>query len=577
MKSNMSKKFLKFSVIATLAVSSTTFSSCTDTLIVSNDSNFSSDKSFIDVGHGKKGATLSFKVEPKSFSIKASGNPAKKITDILKYQVYLIKHSSSSGYPSTGDPLSSPFAGPFDITRVGSSQTITFINVIPSGTDTYYVALRAKDSSGNDLIKKNTDWGSTTQSTADGRLVVSSTGINVDVDYKVSDYTNLSLTPNLEDGFGAVIDANINNKTGALVGNLSTSENLYDYSISLVSGTGTPAQPNLGNNPAISSPLESPRGIVIDKSSNIYFGEKYRILKINSSSGIISSLAGGTTLCANATDPCGDGDSALVSKFINISDIELDSDLNIYIADAGMNKIRKIDALSGDISTIAGTGESAYLGNGSIATDAKLKNPEGVAISDTGIVYIADTGNHCIRKIESNNISLVAGIPETSGFSGDGALATSANLNAPTDISLDKEGNIYFSDTGNHCIRKINVSDGKISTVAGTPQNSGSDGDGSLATSAKLNTPKGIYVDGASNIYVADTLNNKLRRISSISNNISTIAGNGTSCGTPTGDCGDGSSATTANISSPYDLYIDPGSGKVYFSDTDNHKVRSLY
>ncbi|MFN4151643.1 MAG: hypothetical protein ACK4IX_11935, partial [Candidatus Sericytochromatia bacterium] len=353
MKSNISKKFLKFSVIATLAVSSTTFSSCTDALVVSNNSNFSVDKSFIDVGQGKKGATLSFNVEPKSFSIKASGTPAKKITDILKYQVYLIKHSSSSGYPSTGDPLSSPFAGPFDITRVGTSQTITFINVVPSGTDTYYIALRAKDSSGNDLIKKNTDWGSTTQSTADGRLVVSSTGISVDSDYKVSDYTGLSLTPNLEDGLGAVIDASINNKTGALVGNLSTSENLYQYNISLVSGTGTPAQPNLGNNSALSSPLESPRGIVIDKSSNIYFGEKYRILKINSSSGIISSLAGGTTLCTNPTDPCGDGASALVSKFINISDIELDSDLNIYIADAGMNKIRKIDALSGDISTIA--------------------------------------------------------------------------------------------------------------------------------------------------------------------------------------------------------------------------------
>jgi uncharacterized repeat protein (TIGR01451 family) len=225
-------------------------------------------------------------------------------------------------------------------------------------------------------------------------------------------------------------------------------------------------------------------------------------------------------------------------------------------------------AMPGDISTYAGNGTAGFSGNGGPATSASLYYPDGVALDSSGNLYIADTWNNRVRKVStSGTISTVAG-NGTAGFSGDGGPATSASLRYPDGIALDSSGNLYIADTSNMRVRKVSTS-GTISTVAGNDTEPGFSGDGGPATSASLSYPRGVALDFSGNLHIADTDNERVRKVST-SGTISTVAGSGTA-----GFSGDGGPAASASLNDPYGVALD-SSGNLYIADTYNHRIRKV-
>lgn len=219
------------------------------------------------------------------------------------------------------------------------------------------------------------------------------------------------------------------------------------------------------------------------------------------------------------------------------------------------------------ITTIAGNGFNAYSGDGGPATAASIFNPYGVAADHVGNVYIVDTKNHCIRKVNSaGTISTIAG-DGTAGYSGDGGPAIAAHLYLPTKIILDGAGNILFVDNSNFRIRKISTS-GIISTIVGTGV-AGNTGDGGPATAAQINGSPGLAVDAAGNIYFSDVTKNTIRKINT-SGIVSTIAGCGLS-----GYMGDGGPATSSKLNRPMSVVVDQNN-EIYIADHNNSVVRKI-
>jgi hypothetical protein len=221
------------------------------------------------------------------------------------------------------------------------------------------------------------------------------------------------------------------------------------------------------------------------------------------------------------------------------------------------------------INTIAGTGSPSYGGDGAAATLAQISDPTSVKVDAAGNIYIVDRGNECIRKVNTaGTISTIAGTAGSSGYSGDGGAATAAQINSPSSVAVDGSGNIYITDYGNNRIRKVDAS-GIITTIAGGTT-SGSTGDGGPATDALLNRPQGINVDAAGNVFFVDEQNHAVRKITVSTGIISRVAGIGTS-----GSGGDGGSATAANMLFPKDVVVDP-MGNVFIADYGNHRIRKV-
>ncbi len=219
------------------------------------------------------------------------------------------------------------------------------------------------------------------------------------------------------------------------------------------------------------------------------------------------------------------------------------------------------------IATSVGTGVAGYSGDGSLAINAKINLPIGCFTDAAGNLYISDQRNNCIRKVNTSGIiSTIAGTG-IAGYSGDGGLATAAQINTPGGVFVDASGNVYFADGLNNRIRKINTS-GIISTIAGNGT-AGYSGDGIAAVSAELNNPIGIAVDAAGNFYIGDQQNQRVRKVSA-SGTISTIAGTGTS-----GYSGDSGPASTAQISYPNYVIVD-ATGNVFLTDNGNHRIRKI-
>lgn len=263
---------------------------------------------------------------------------------------------------------------------------------------------------------------------------------------------------------------------------------------------------------------------------------------------------------------CCDGGPANLSQIYSPHGIVKDASGNIYFADGGNHRIRKINSV-GNISTIAGTGVAGYSGDGGPANLAQINGPTSMALDPAGNIYFSDSYNNRIRKINpSGVITTIAGIG-TSTFSGDGGQATSAGLNQPRGILWQSDGSIYFSDAYNHRVRKIDPS-GVITTVAGNGT-SGYSGDGSLAINAQLNIPNSLVIDANGNLIFCESSNHCIRKVSP-AGIISTICGNGSQ-----GSSGDGGSAQFALLSSPIGLVIDP-TGVLYFSDCNNNRIRTI-
>ncbi len=262
----------------------------------------------------------------------------------------------------------------------------------------------------------------------------------------------------------------------------------------------------------------------------------------------------------------GDGGAAILAKFYNPAGVAIDASGNVYVADQFNNVVRKITPL-GIISTYAGNDTAADLGDGGPATLASLSIPSGVAVDAAGNLFIADQNNNLIRKVDPFGIiSSVAGTGAP-GFTGDGSVATSAAINAPTAVAVDASGNLYFTDNGNNRIRMVNDT-GTITTIAGNGI-VGSGGDGGAATTAQFSGLRGIAVDNAGNIFVTDAANNKVRKINA-AGIISTFAGSGTS-----GYSGDGGQATAAGLYQPYGVAAD-NMGNVLIADFENNRIRKV-
>jgi RHS repeat-associated protein len=261
--------------------------------------------------------------------------------------------------------------------------------------------------------------------------------------------------------------------------------------------------------------------------------------------------------------------------------VAVDGAGNIYIADTSNERVRKVSVSTKTIATIAGTGNYGYGGDGNAATSATLALPSSVAVDNSGYVYIADTGNNRIRKITGTTISTVAGsntaCSSPTATCGDNAVATSAQLKFPNGVTVDSSGNIYIGDTSDNRIRK--VTGGTISTVAGNGTACSSAtaacGDGGAAKNANLGYPWGVAVDSSGNIYIADSNDNRIRKVTA-AGAISTIAGNGTACPSSTAACGDGGGATSAGeLNGPEDVAVD-SSGNIYIADTLLNRIRAV-
>lgn len=327
--------------------------------------------------------------------------------------------------------------------------------------------------------------------------------------------------------------------------------------ISTLAGTGVAG--NTGNGgPASLAQISAPRGSVIDASGSIVFADSgsNAVRRIDHSTGAISILAG-----VGTRGYSGDGGAATAAKLNAPAGVALDPSGNLYIADTGNNCIRFVNAATGIISTIAGTTTAGYTGDLGLATVATLNAPTALALDFGGRLYVADTGNHVIRRFYPNGgyIATIAGIG-TAGYTGDGAQAALAALNTPTAVALDSTGVLYIADQGNNVIRKVTLQ-GIISTYAGTQGVTANAGDGGPATSASLQTPSDVALDAAGDLYIA--AGNQVRFVSA-AGTISTVAGNGIS-GSYSGESG---AATHATIPGPaMNLAVD-GLANIYIADT---------
>lgn len=336
--------------------------------------------------------------------------------------------------------------------------------------------------------------------------------------------------------------------------------------IASVAGNGTAGGAGDGNL-ATGANLSSPAGVAVDSARNIYVADlnNHRIRKVTVATGIITTVVGNGVQAF-----AGDGAAASSASMNSPRTVVLDNAGNMYVADSLNQRIRKIAAATGVITTVVGNGTQGFAGDGGPPTSANLSTPFGVAVDGAGNLYVADTGNNRIRKvtIATGTITTLAG-NGTAGFSGDGGLAGGAVLNSPRGVAVDRAGNVYIADFTNNRIRKITVATGIITTVAGTGTN-GFSGDGGPATSANIANPRGIAFDGAGNLYFADLTNDRVRKISATTGIITTLAGDGTSAFS-----GDGGSPTGARLSGPFNVTIDDA-GNVYIADTGNQRVRKF-
>ena len=312
--------------------------------------------------------------------------------------------------------------------------------------------------------------------------------------------------------------------------------------------------------PATAAALNYPSGVAVDSSGNLYIADtgNHRVRKVTAS-GIMTTIAG------NGEEGfSGDNGPATAARLIQPSGVAVDSGGNVYIADAGNNRIRKVTP-AGIITTVAGGGD--VVGDDGPATAAGLNFPSDVAVDAAGNLYIADHFNSRVRKVSFlGTITTLAGTGEL-GFAGDGGPAAAALLNDPAGVAVSPAGDVYFSDNRNRRIRRVN-SNGIIATVAGNG-NFKFSGDGGPATSAALNLPSSVAVDSLGNLYIADTASHRVRKVSP-SGTITTVAGNGTA-----GFGGDGGPATAASLSTPYGVAVD-GNGNIYIADSDNSRVRKV-
>jgi hypothetical protein len=334
--------------------------------------------------------------------------------------------------------------------------------------------------------------------------------------------------------------------------------------ISTYAGNGTFGYSGDGG-PATDAQMHQPGGIAADTAGNIYFVESsgFVIRKV-SPAGIISTYAGDGTMGST-----GDGGPATAAKVRPIVSIATDIAGNVYFSEANDNRLRKVNASTGIITTFAGDGGVTYPGDGVAATAAGLRSPQGVCVDTAGIIYVAS--DYRIYKIDKAGIiSTIAGTG-VAGSTGDNGPATDATIGPTPFLTTDLAGNLYFANTATISasrIRKISKN-GIITTVAGTGAY-GYSGDGGPATDATFRNPGGVWVDSCANIYIADMLNAVIRKVDGYTGIITTVVGNGT-----TGAGGEGVPATASAMSRPLAITMDVDNN-FFITEAYGYRIRKI-
>ncbi|WP_415328904.1 T9SS type A sorting domain-containing protein [Chryseobacterium sp. MMS23-Vi53] len=335
---------------------------------------------------------------------------------------------------------------------------------------------------------------------------------------------------------------------------------------SFVPGTGENIPPTLTS-------LGDPIDVFMDSTGNLYVTEFHRIRKFTVSTGLVTTVAG-----SGAMGFTGDGSPATNTgvRMYAPNGVAVDSQGNIYICDTLNNRIRKVTKSTGIISTIAGNGAgiTTPLGDGGLATAARLNQPLGIFIDSSDNIYFADSSSHRVRKINhaTGIITTIAGTGYYSTISSDDdlGLATAVNLYYPTDVTMDSSGNLYITNSGSHNVLKLNASTQILTRVAGHFDTASYSGDNGLAINAGLNAPRGVVVDNAGNVYFSDRLNHRIRKVNASTGIITTIVGTGVQGFSP-----DGTPGVSANINTPEDLFM-TNSGTLYFADRGNNRIRKI-
>ena len=337
----------------------------------------------------------------------------------------------------------------------------------------------------------------------------------------------------------------------------------YSQNISTLYGT-TEGYSGDGNL-AVNAQFDGPTDLTYDSNGNLFFvdGQNSVVRKIDTN-GIISTIAGN-----GIPGYSGDGGLATDAQLYVPYGIVFDSNNNLYISEIGNNVIRKIDT-NGIISTIAGNGIQGYSGDGGLATDAQLYGPFGITFDKNYNLYIGERYNNVIRKIDTNGIITTIAGNGNQGYSGDGGLATDALLYGCRSVTFNDNGDLYIADGNNHVIRKIDTN-GIISTIVGNGIQ-GYSGDGELAINAQINYPRIVIFDNYDNFYFSESSSHVIRKVDN-TGVITTVAGNGTS-----GYSGDGGIATNAELKAPFGMILDSkdAGGNLIFCDNNNNVIRKI-
>jgi sugar lactone lactonase YvrE len=341
---------------------------------------------------------------------------------------------------------------------------------------------------------------------------------------------------------------------------------VFSQTITTVAGNGNPGFSGDGG-PAISAMLSDVNGLAADAAGNLYIvdSSNQRVRRVDQATQAITTVAGDGIFGFS-----GDGGPATAARFDDIQGVALDLQGDLFIADTYNFRVRKIDQSTGAVKTVAGDGAAVFAGDGGPATLASLRYPCGVALDAQNNIYIADSSNNRIRRVDAMTgiMTTVAGNGNY-GFSGDGGPALQGEFRVPYGVAVDSQGNLFIADTANNRIRRVDSATGLLSTVAGNGVG-GFGGDGGPAVSAGLYSPWGVILDTAGSFFIADYRNQRVRKVDGSTGVISTVAGTGIASYS-----GDGGPAILADLHGPSSVAKD-GAGNLYIGDDNNSRVRKV-